>query len=52
MNWNSARFSDMTNGMIWWIGATGTLLSLWFLLSAHSWRKKLYQEVEWQDSAG
>lgn len=52
MNWHYARFSDMTNGTIWWIGATGTVLSLWFLIAAHRLRRKLYREIEWQDIAG
>jgi hypothetical protein len=41
----------MANGMIWWIGAAGTALSLWFLISAHWWRRKLYREAEWQENA-
>ncbi len=52
MNWQYARFSDIANGIIWWIGATGTVLSLGFLMSAHFWRRKLYREIEWQDIAG
>lgn len=51
MNWQYARFSGMANGVIWWIGAMGTVLSLGFLISAHYWRRKLYREIEWQDNA-
>jgi hypothetical protein len=50
MNGDYARFSDLTNGIIWWIGAMGTVLALGYLILAHRWRKKLYQEIKWDDA--
>ncbi len=47
LNWHDARFFDLARGTIWWIGATGTAISFWFLILAHWWRKKLYEEVKW-----
>jgi hypothetical protein len=48
INWQSGFYGSFPENPIWWVGVLSTVASIYIIIEAHYWRKKLFKKIKWK----